>query len=430
MMEIMDLVELEIIDYDHRGRGLGKVEGAVVFLDSGFIGDRVEAQITKKKKRFFEGKVLKILEKSKDREKNPCPYGHRCGGCAFLGWSYEKELEWKKNFVKNAIQRIGNIEGDVENTLGMENPTHYRNHMQFHKTGDGWGLYTKDSAEIIPIGNCLMQRERANEILEKLQGKKYNREMKLLGLRTNEVGEIMAIFVGEKTLKESTKHKLVADAIEFGIDSLYYSENRNPKFHYGKEFIHLYGKEVLKEQFQGFEYEISPGSFFQVNLHQAEELAKKVVEGMGEEKWNYAMDLFCGIGTLTLPISQKSKETIGIEINPQAIEDARRTAKKNGEEIRYIAGRVEKILPRLLEEENIQPEIAVFDPPRGGVEEEALEAITESAPERILYVSCNPTTLARDLKYLGEEYEIEKIWLVDMFPRSGHVETVVLMSRK
>lgn len=202
------------------------------------------------------------------------------------------------------------------------------------------------------------------------------------------------------------------------------------KFHYGRNFDLLYGEEFLEESLVGYNFQISPGSFFQINLSQAEKLVSMVKDSLNHRSWDLVMDLFCGIGSLSLPLSEISQEVIGVELNPRAIDDARQVAKSNGKNnLRYIAGKVENILPRLLEEENLSPQALVLDPPRAGVEPKALEAILESHPQRITYVSCNPSTLARDLKILKERYRIEKITPLDMFPRTAHVETVVLMSR-
>ena len=429
-MNLGDKVILEIIDYDHTGRGLGKADGAVVFTDGGFIGDKVLVEIIKCKKRFFEGEILEYIEKTKDRVKNPCPYGKLCGGCSFLGWNYEKELEWKKSRVQDVMDRIADLEVKVEDVVYMKEPYGYRNHMQFHQGGKYFGLFDKKAKGIVPIKSCLMQKEKANKYLEEIQGKSYVADFDKLGLRTNSQGQVMAIFVSKKPLTESNLHKIVADAIDCKIDSLYFSLNKNPKYHYGKDFDHLYGLEYLEEELGGYKFQISPSSFFQVNLAQAEKLAAMVKESLKNREWDIVMDLFCGIGSLSLPLSEFSKEVIGVEINPKAIDDARDTASKNGKEnLRYIAGRVEKILPRLLEEENLSPQALVLDPPRAGVEEEALQSILESLPERITYVSCNPSTLARDLKVLGQKYRVEKVIPVDMFPRTAHVETIALIQK-
>lgn len=429
-MNLGDKLSLEVIDYDHTGRGLGKADGAVVFLDGGFIGDRVLVEITKNKKRFYEGRILEYIERSKDRVKNPCPYGEICGGCSFLGWSYQGELEWKRNHIQNLMERIAGLDLEVDPVVSMEKPRAYRNHMQFHQVGKGFGLYDKASQNIVPIRSCLMQKDKANRFLEAIEGQAFLRDFDKLGLRTNSKDQLMAIFVSQKPLKESNLHKLVAAAIDLGVDSLYFNQNKNPKYHYGKDFRLLFGQEYLEEDLGGYTYKIGPSSFFQVNKTQAQVLVDGVKASLGQKEWDLVFDLFCGVGTLTLPLSEKTKETIGVEINPKAIDDAREIGKANDRpQVRYIAGRVEKILPRLLEEEGLAPDFIVLDPPRAGVEKEALEAILESRPERITYVSCNPSTLARDLKILKEAYKVDRITPVDMFPRTAHVECVVLMSR-
>lgn len=429
-MRLGNRIEIEIVDYNHNGKGLGKVDGAVVFTDGGFIGDRVLVEITKDKKKFFEGEIRKYIKKTKDREENPCPYGQVCGGCQFLGWEYQKELEWKRSRVQDAIERIGDISLQVEEVSHMEEPIAYRNHMQFHKVGRNFGLYNKSGKDIIPIKSCLMQKDKANTFLQGIQGKSYIEDFDRLGLRTNQEGKLMAIFVSSKALKMDALHKIVADAVEFKVDSLYFNLNKKPKFHYGRNFDLLYGEEFLEESLVGYNFQISPGSFFQINLSQAEKLVSMVKDSLNHRSWDLVMDLFCGIGSLSLPLSEISQEVIGVELNPRAIDDARQVAKSNGKNnLRYIAGKVENILPRLLEEENLSPQALVLDPPRAGVDPKALEAILESHPQRITYVSCNPSTLARDLKILKEKYRIEKITPLDMFPRTAHVEALTLLVR-
>lgn len=423
-MEIFDRFIATILDYDIHGNGIVKQDGAVVFLDGGEIGDRVEVEILKKKKRFFYGKILNYEEKSGDRVENPCPYT-RCSGCAFLSLSRKAELAWKKDRVKNALSRIGDLDVSVRDVLTRGEIFGYRNHMQFHIEGRKLCLYGKDR-ELISIRRCLMQTDRANEVLFALQGKKWLDALKLIGLRTTREGEILMILSGKDDLSERLLHDAVAFAVEYGIDSLYYTKNKNPRFHYGKTFTHLYGKKAITETLGGYRYEIAAGNFFQVNPEGAEAIIESV-KGM-MPKVDTAVELYAGIGTITLSASEKATHMIGNEISESSVDYARTTAKKNGvENVRYIAGAAETMLAKIGEEEKI--DALIVDPPRAGLQKDVIDAIAEILPQTLLYISCNPSTLARDLEHLKESYRIECVQPIDMFPHASHVESVVLMSR-
>lgn len=423
-MEVFDRVHLDVVDYDVKGRGLGKVDGAVVFLDGGEIGDKVEVEILKKKKKFYEGRIVGYDKKSSHRVKNPCPYD-RCNGCAFLSLERKSELAWKRERVASAVARIGGIDTKVEEMITGGDVFGYRNHMQFHVKNGKLCLYGKDG-ELIPIRRCLMQSERGNEILAALQGEKWLADIRTVGIRTTREGEVMVILVGKKDISDRLLHDAVAFAVEEKVDSLYYSKNNNPRFHYGKTFHHLYGKETIEETLGQFRYGIGAGNFFQINPFGAEAITREVTKNLiGAET---VVELYSGIGTITLAASRMAGQVIGNEISEISVDYARQTAEKNGvANVRYIAGPAEKMLPKIAEEETIDG--LIVDPPRAGLDPVVVDTLLESKPKQIIYVSCNPSTLARDLGRLAEAYRIAKIQPIDMFPHTASVETCVSLSK-
>lgn len=423
-MEIFDTVRVSVVDYDHRGKGIGKSEGVVVFLDGGEIGDVVDVRILKKKKRFLEGTIEKYIQKSSDRVLNPCSYTS-CNGCAFLSLSRKKELAWKRERVKNALVRIGGIDVAVAEVITAGDPFGYRNHMQFHVEERKLCLYGKDG-ERVPIRQCLMQTKRANDLLMKLQGQKWLDAVNLIGIRTSRLGESMLIVVGEKEISERLLQGVVAFGVDNHIDSLYYSKNSNPRFHYGKHFQHLYGKKSITETLEDYTYNIAAGNFFQINPYGAEAMIKEVTSNIAHA--DKIVELYSGIGTMTLSISSFADEVIGNEISPSSVDYAREVAAANGvENVRYIAGAAEEMMPKIQAERAI--DAIVVDPPRAGLDDLVIQGMLETLPKQIIYISCNPSTLARDLRQLSEKYRIEKVQPVDMFPHTASIECVVLMSR-
>lgn len=424
-MEVFDQVCLTVTDYDYRGRGMGKADGAVIFLDGGEIGDVVDVTIVKKKKRFFEGEITSYEKKSPHRVKNPCPYTN-CNGCAFLSLDRKEELNWKRRRVADAAARIGDVAVAVDPVTVRGESTGYRNHMQFHVKGRKLTLYGK-GGEAISIKRCLMQTEKANAILAAMQGEKWLDEVALVGIRTTRGGESMVILSGPKDMNDSLLHGAVAFAVEVGVDSLYYTKNTNPRFHYGRKMEHLYGKKEITETLAGYDYGIFGANFFQVNPMGAEAIIENVVSAVMPGK--NVVELYAGIGTITLPLSEKAEAVVANEYAEASVDYARKTAEKNGvTNVRYIAGPAEKIMPRIAEEEKV--DVLVVDPPRAGLDPMVVESALEASPETMIYVSCNPSTLARDLALLKEQFHIQSITPIDMFPHTAAVECVAVLRRK
>lgn len=415
-----------IFDFDHKGSGITKYNEKIVFLDGGIIGDEVEFSITKEKKNFYEGKINKIIKKSKDRVKSPCLYSSKCGGCDFLEYDYELATKWKLEKVNNNLKKIADIDIKAEEIVKSPQQFHYRNNMQFQVKEGKVGLYQKNSKDIVDVEKCLMQSENANKALEIMRRFKNIDKIKRIGIRTNYKDEVMLILVSKEKIN---KLKLIlGDLIDANVVSIYENINHRDKFHYGEEFNLIYGKEILEEKINDLKYNLSPKSFFQVNRKQTENLYNYAIELLDVRENEKIADLYCGVGTISIEIAKRGAEVIGVEIVEDAVKDARINAEKNNLEVRFIKGASEIILEKL-EEEKIRPKKILVDPPRRGMDKNLVEYLKKNNYEKIVYISCNASTQARDLKILKESYNIEKIKVYDLFPNTSHVECIALIQR-
>ena len=461
-MKKNEIVEITIEDIGVNGEGIGKVDGYALFVKDAVIGDRIEAKITKAKKNYAYARMMKILEPSLNRVAPKCPVARQCGGCQIQELSYEKQLEFKEKKVRGNLERIGGfspelIEEVMEPICGMENPFYYRNKAQFpfgtDKEGNIiTGFYAGRTHQIIPNTKCALGVKQNKQILEMIvefmnlyHVTAYNEEtgegllrhaLIRYGFKT---GEIMVCLVinGDKI---PHSEKLVDKLAEIpGMTSITLNVNKErSNVILGREINVLWGQEYITDYIGNVKYQISPLSFYQVNPVQTEKLyglALEYADLKGEET---VWDLYCGIGTISLFLAQKAKQVYGVEIIPQAIEDAKNNAKINGiENAEFFVGKAEEILPAYYVDyekeygEKAHADVIVVDPPRKGCEESLLRTMVDMEPERIVYVSCDSATLARDLKILCENgYEIKKVRAVDQFPMTVHVETVCLLSRE
>lgn len=418
----------QIIDFDYKGMGMTKLDDIPVFLDKGVIGDKVSYTITKDKKSFYKGRVTKILKKSKDRVESPCKYFNKCGGCDFLNYKYEKSLDWKRQSVNNKLQRISELDIKVSKVNSSEKTFNYRNNMQFQVKNGKIGLYMKNSKEIVPIEDCLMQSTNANKTLKILTKFKNLAKIKTLGIRTNYKDQVMLIISSKEKINKL--NLILGDLIDANVVSIYENINNRTNAHYGDEFNLLYGQEYLEEKINKLYYKLSPASFFQVNREQAENLYNKAMEFLQVKENEKIADLYSGVGTLSLEIASRKSQTLGVEIVEEAIEDARINAQKNKLQARFICGKSEEILEKIQKDEKIKMDKILVDPPRKGMDKKLVDYLNKNSYEKIVYISCNPATLARDLKILKEKYKVEKVEIFDLFPYSSHVESVVLMSIK
>lgn len=446
-----DLVTVKIEDMGHDGEGIGKAEGYTLFIKDTVIGDVVEAKIMKMKKNYGYARLVRVLEASKDRTEPKCPVARACGGCQLQFLTYEKQLEFKKKKVMGNLERIGGFSDiSVEKVMGMENPWRYRNKAQFPVGNDKdgnliTGFYAGRTHSIIPNTNCYLGVEVNEEILNAVldymkenhvepydegTGKGLVRHILIrYGFKTKEI-MVCVIINGRKIpnatgLVEKLKNISGMTSITLNVNT-----KRNNVI-LGNEILSLWGKEFITDYIGEVKYQISPLSFYQVNPVQTEKLYGTALEYAGLTGKETVWDLYCGIGTISLFLAQKAKKVYGVEIVPAAIEDARKNAELNGiENAEFFVGKAEEVLPAKYKEDGVYADVIVVDPPRKGCDGALIETMLSMKPERIVYVSCDSATLARDLKVLCEkEYQVEKVAVCDMFPGSVHVETVVLLSK-
>ena len=458
-----DIVTLKIEDCGIDGEGIGKADGFTVFVKDAVIGDMVRAKIMKAKKNYGYGRLEEILTPSPDRVKPECDYARKCGGCQLQALSYKKQLEFKANKVRGHLERIGGfdrgkIDAVMEPVEGMDEPFRYRNKAQFpfgtDKEGNPvTGFYAGRTHDIIANTECILGVEQNREILEIIlqymkencvaaydekSGKGLIRHVLIrYGFTTKEI-MVCLVINGTKLPKADRLIKKLTQ-LE-GMTSITLSPNtRRDNVIMGNSYEVLWGQGFITDYIGNVKYQISPLSFYQVNPVQTEKLYGLALEYADLKGTETVWDLYCGIGTISLFLAQKAKQVYGVEIVPQAIEDAKNNAKINEiNNAAFYVGKAEEVLPDYYEEyakthggEKARADVIVVDPPRKGCDETLLETIVKMEPEKVVYVSCDSATLARDLKYLCENgYEIRKVRGVDQFPETVHVETVVLLSHK
>ena len=447
-IELDNIYEGEVVDFTHDGKGVLKIYNRVVFVDGGVIGDIVKIKIKEIKKNIALGEIIERISDSKDRVDYFFNLDSLPGGVPLIHYAYDKQLEWKTQKVKNDFRKIGIIDVDVKPTIGMPYPFRYRNHTQVPVAKvEGkiqTGYFKQKSYEIVPIKEDYLQDEIGDTILESIRNwmenfgvEPYDRLLKSgvvkhIGIRTNENHEAMVILVtafSKISHSYELVHRLIKEAP--GVISVY--QNINPQdgsFTYGKDYNHLFGKETLKDYIGDLEFEISPNSFFQVNRQQTKILYTLAKGYLNATKDDIVFDIFCGIGTISLFIADVVKEVVGIESVKQAVLDAEANAKLNSiKNVEFSYGKAEEVFPKLIKQGK-QANKIILDPPRKGCERALLDEILKHNIERIIYISCNPSTLARDVKILLEGgYKVKEVQPVDMFPHSAHVETVCLLVR-
>ena len=447
-----DQVCLKITDMGNDGEGIGRTkDGYTLFVKDTVIGDEIEAKVIKAKKNYGYGKLMKILQPSADRVEPLCPKAGPCGGCQLQALSYKKQLEYKQNRVRNHLERIGGFtEIPMEPIIGMEEPYHYRNKAQFPvgRNKEGriiTGFYAGRTHSIVENRKCYLGVTGNEEILnrvihwmEEFHVEPYDEKtgsglVRHILIRYGFAsGEWMVCLVinGEKI---PAKGQLIDALTDLpGMTSITANVNtRRDNVILGERILPLWGQTYITDQIGDVSYEISPLSFYQVNPLQTRKLYEKALSYAQLQGNETVWDLYCGIGTISLFLAQKAKKVYGVEIVPAAIEDARRNARLNGfDNAEFFVGKAEEILPQKYEEEGIYADVIVVDPPRKGCDQALLDTILKMQPERVVYVSCDSATLARDLKYLCESaYRLEKVCPVDQFGMTVHVETVVLLSK-
>ena len=447
-----DLVTLEIEDCGIDGEGIGKADGFTVFVKDAVIGDTVTAKIIKAKKNYGYGRLMEVLKPSPYRVEPKCEFARQCGGCQLQALSYDQQLVFKTNKVKGHLERIGGFTDiPMEPIIGMDELFHYRNKAQFpvgrNKEGKiVTGFYAGRTHNIIENRDCALGVAENKEVLDRViahmekygiepyneaTGKGLVRHVLIrYGYFTKEV-MVCLILNGNKIPKEE---QLVKSLCEIpGMTSITINVNKkHSNVILGEEIRLLWGQEYITDRIGDISYQISPLSFYQVNPMQTQKLYAKALEYADLHGQETVWDLYCGIGTISLFLAQKAKFVRGVEIVPAAIENAKENAKLNGlENTEFFVGKAEEVLPREYKKNGVYADVIVVDPPRKGCDETLLETMVEMNPDRIVYVSCDSATLARDLKYLCERgYELRKVCPVDQFGMTVHVETVVLLSHK
>lgn len=439
---------VEIIDNGFEGEGIAKIDGFTIFVPNSIKGEKVRVLIVKALKSHAFGKVLEILEKSEYRVEEDCLTYKRCGGCDLRHVEYKETLKMKQNAVQSLVNKTLKEKVKVEETEGMENPYNYRNKAQYpfgvDKEGKPViGVFAKRTHEIIPIKECLIQNKKAEElakfVLDFISENNisiYNEESQKglvrhivtkIGLKTNEIMLILVIN-GESIAKEKELVSKVKEKFP-EVKTIVKNINReNTNVIMGKENVNIYGDGYIKDKLGDFIFKISPHSFYQVNPVQAEKLYNIGVEAAKIDKEDTVFDLYCGIGTITLFMSKYAKKVYGIEIVEEAIKDANENARINNvDNTEFIAGDVEIVLDRLINKEHIIPDVVMVDPPRKGLDNKSIENLLKILPKKLVYISCNPATLVRDLSKLEDKYKITMIKPVDMFPFSKHIECVSLL---
>ena len=435
-----------VIDgYSSEGLGIARVNGAVVFVPHAVRGEEIDLRITKVMKTSCAGEIVKIHNPSPERMEPECPYAGKCGGCAYRHLTYPEELWAKRQRVQDALTRIGGLELTVEEILGAKNPEHYRNKSQYPVGADGSiGFFQARTHKVVPIRRCLIQTEAADrtaqavgEWMRRYKISAYDETtgkglVRHVCVRVNRKGESLCCVVvnGNKVPREPELAAYVTAAVPHTVGVLLNSNTRRGNVVLGDKYRTLFGRNYLMDTLCGLEFKLSMPSFYQVNRDQAEVLYGKALKFAGLTGNETVLDLYCGIGTITLCLAKAAKRVIGAEIVPPAIRDAKENALRNHiENAEFFCGDAADIAAKL-ESDGLRPDVVTVDPPRKGLAPEVIASVAAMGPEKVVYVSCDPATLGRDVKIFREfGYEAKRAAAVDMFPGTAHVETVVLLSK-
>lgn len=432
--------------YSSEGLGIVRINGAVVFVPHAVRGEVVSLKITRVMKACCAGELVEIKTPSPERIKPECPHFGLCGGCDFQHLSYPEELWAKRQRVQDALTRLGGADLEVEEILGAKNPMHYRNKSQYPVgTGGAVGFYRARSHQVVPVSRCLIQMETADRTAHAVE--RWMQRYKIpaydettgkglvrhVYVRSNGQGESLCCVVanGKQLPREAELAGLVLAATPKTTGVVLNTNTRPGNVVLGSQYRTIWGVDFLTDRLCGLEFKLSIPSFYQVNRAQTEVLYGKVLEFAALTGQETVLDLYCGIGTITLCLARRAGRVIGAEVVPPAIADARENAARNGvKNAEFFCGDAAAIASRL-ELEGLRPDAVTVDPPRKGLTPEVIASIAGMGPERVVYVSCDPATLGRDIKiFAGFGYRAVRACAVDMFPGTRHVETVVMLSHK
>ena len=442
-------IVVDIIDNGFQGEGIAKIEGMPIFIPNAIKGEKIKIKILKVLSSHAFGKIVEILEKSEKRVEEDCKTAKRCGGCSLRHMNYASTIEMKKISVENTLSKILGRKVVVDETLKMENPFYYRNKLQYPigKNLEGkpiMGVYAERSHTIIETKECKIQdllcQKIANSIYEFIIKNKievYDEKtlkgsirhiIVRIGKKTNEVMVTIVTNIAEIEKQDELVELLVSKYPEIKTIAKNIN-NKNTNVILGNKTEIIYGEGYIYDFLGNKKFKISPMSFYQVNPVQTEKLYSKAVEYAELTGTETIFDLYCGIGTIGIFASDNVKKMYGIETIPEAIEDAKENAKLNNiENAEFFAGDVEIVLPKLILERNLSADVTFIDPPRKGCDKVALDTLLKVKPQKIVYVSCNPATLARDVKILEEKYELKKLAICDMFGFTSHIESVAMLN--
>ncbi len=432
--------------YGEGGMGVARIDGRVVFVHGALRGEKCRVLILKTLKSVAFAKVLEVLEPSSERITPDCPYFPRCGGCTYRHIRYEEELRLKKQRVQDNLSRIGGSDVTVEEILGAQDTLRYRNKAQYPVSKDGAvGFYRARTHEVIECERCLLVKPVADAAAEALR--EYMQSCRVAGydektgrglvrhlyVRSNAAGEslVCVLVNGDKLPKEDRLVTLLRDACPKCTGIVLGTNTKKGNVILGDRYRTLWGSDRLEDTLCGKTFRLSVPSFYQVNRVQAERLYAKAIEFAGLTGQETVLDFYCGAGTITLALSDHAKKVLGAEIVPEAIDDARENAARNGvKNAEFFCGDASDVAKKLARE-NLRPDVITVDPPRKGLAADVVESIAEMQPGRVVYVSCDSATMARDVKRLADlGYTAQRACAVDMFPRADHIETVVLLSHK
>lgn len=442
---------VEIIDNGYEGEGIAKIDNFTIFIPGAIKGEKVKILIVKVLSSHAFGKILEIIDKSEKRQDADCSTYKRCGGCNLRHIKYEETLKMKQNAVQSLVNKTLKNKIIVQETVGMENPFHYRNKAQYplgtNKDGEPViGVFASRTHEVIPMEKCLIQNSQSEEIakyvLEFIKqnnisiynektGKGLFRHIVIkVGIKTNQI--MCVLVVNGKIIPKETQliDELIAKFPQ--IKTIVKNINmKNTNVILGQENINIYGDGYIEDKLGEYIFKISPLSFYQVNPVQAEKLYNLGVEMAQISKEDTVFDLYCGIGTISLFMAKYAKKVYGIEIVKEAVDAARENAVLNGvDNTEFYAGDVEVLLDDFINKQGITADIVMFDPPRKGLDKNSINNILKIRPKKIVYISCNPATLIRDLAEFEETYDIKTIIPVDMFPFTSNVEVCTLLEAR
>jgi 23S rRNA (uracil1939-C5)-methyltransferase len=416
-------VKAKIEGISHRGEGVARIDGRAVFIPYALPGEEVQVELIKEQKRFSRGQLTDIVSASPDRIKPACPAYYECGGCAYQHINYAGELGLKTKLVRDTLIRLGGLEAEVMPIIGMKNPWHYRNKVVWHTAVVNdkidLGFFREGSHDLVSLHGCSLILEDMEHIQNSLAENLNNLKVKPgteFSLRRSFANGKMSL-LAEGNLDNQALVDWAATL----------PQKLSVHIVQGKNIKTIYGKPFLEEKLCGLTFRVSPSAFLQVNHQQTEKLYALIAEYAALRGREKVLDAFCGIGTIALSLAKHVSRITGIEINPAAIEDAKQNAVINDiDNAEFYAGSCEEVITRLKQ----QYDLVILDPPRAGCKEDTVRSVVKTNPQKIIYVSCNPSTLARDLKiFVAAGYNVTLVQPLDMFPRTVHVECVTLMSK-